>query len=77
FFFFFCVLLRSSQGTGSPVAKSANCYVYGTLHGVLLKKGAVRKLFEIYSCQDGITPYNAPPLTRNNGEHAAGSAGFS
>ncbi|WP_435051966.1 IS1 family transposase [Escherichia coli] len=27
--------------------------------------------------QAGITPYNAPPLTRNNGKHAAGSAGFS
>ncbi len=30
-----------------------------------------------FPCHLRITPYNAPPLTRNNGKQAAGSAGSS
>ncbi|MDR8464374.1 hypothetical protein FPK40_22660, partial [Acinetobacter baumannii] len=29
-----------------------------------------------FYCGRSRTPYNAPPLTRNNGKQAAGSAGF-
>ncbi len=43
---------------------------------LLCKKCSVDKFFEYYSCHFRITPYNAPPLTRNNGRQAAGSAGF-
>jgi hypothetical protein len=35
------------------------------------------EIFENRACQRLRTPYNAPPLTRNNGLQAAGSAGFS
>ncbi|WP_292251722.1 hypothetical protein, partial [Mesorhizobium sp.] len=31
------------------------------------------KFFVFCACHFRITPYNAPPLTRNNGTHAAGS----
>jgi hypothetical protein len=40
------------------------------------KKKTVEKFFENRACQRLRTPYNAPPLTRNNGKQAAGSAGF-
>ncbi|EDJ7846380.1 hypothetical protein CHT53_21880 [Salmonella enterica subsp. enterica serovar Muenchen] len=52
--------------------RSKNC----RFNGVLGKYQALEKLFKISSCQAEITPYNAPPLTRNNGTQAAGSAGF-
>ncbi|EIW9478852.1 hypothetical protein FYL58_16020 [Klebsiella aerogenes] len=42
----------------------------------LAKKETVEKFFENRACQRLRTPYNAPPLTRNNGKQAAGSAGF-
>jgi hypothetical protein len=50
-----------------------NCRFNGVLH----KKETVEKFFENRACQRLRTPYNAPPLTRNNGLQAAGSAGFS
>ncbi|QIZ52835.1 hypothetical protein DWG24_19875 [Dickeya zeae] len=31
---------------------------------VVVKKEALSNFFEISACQAGITPYNAPPLTR-------------
>uniref|UniRef100_UPI0037513005 hypothetical protein n=2 Tax=Klebsiella aerogenes TaxID=548 RepID=UPI0037513005 len=43
--------------------------------GVLRKKKTVENFFENRACQRLRTPYNAPPLTRNNGKQAAGSAG--
>jgi hypothetical protein len=46
------------------------------LMALLLKKNANGKIIQISSCHLRITPYNAPPLTRNNGKQAAGSAGF-
>jgi hypothetical protein len=42
----------------------------------LHKKETVEKFFENRTCQRRRTPYNAPPLTRNNGLQAAGLAGF-
>ncbi|EIW8626954.1 TPA: hypothetical protein MJC55_13670, partial [Klebsiella pneumoniae] len=42
----------------------------------MLKKETVENFFCISPCHLRITPYNAPPLTRNNGKQAAGSAGF-
>ncbi|TRL61286.1 hypothetical protein FMM65_24370 [Citrobacter youngae] len=43
---------------------------------LLIKKQSLDKFFVFLTCQPEITPYNAPPLTRNNGTQAAGSAGF-
>jgi hypothetical protein len=44
-------------------------------NSVLHKKETVERFFENRACQRLRTPYNAPPLTRNNGLQAAGSAG--
>ena len=41
---------------------------------VVVEKQSLDKFFVFLTCQPEITPYNAPPLTRNNGLHAAGSA---
>ncbi|XCW75902.1 Hypothetical protein ABZS17G119_04026 [Kosakonia cowanii] len=38
-------------------------------NAVLSKKETVEKFFEIKGCQQELTPYNAPPLTRHNGKH--------
>nr|KAA0593070.1 hypothetical protein F0323_02670 [Enterobacter hormaechei] len=43
---------------------------------VLSKKETVERFFSKRGCQRRRTPYNAPPLTRNNGLQAAGTAGF-
>ncbi|RHH97431.1 hypothetical protein DW184_23710 [Enterobacter cloacae] len=43
---------------------------------VLSKKETVERFFLKRGCQRLRTPYNAPPLTRNNGLQAAGLAGF-
>ncbi|QAZ64866.1 hypothetical protein DN597_10545 [Enterobacter cloacae] len=43
---------------------------------VLSKKETVESFFLKRGCQRLRTPYNAPPLTRNNGLQAAGLAGF-
>jgi len=59
------------------VAKTAKQAFYGAFYRVLLKKETVKNFFEIYACHFTRTPYNAPPLTRNNGKQAAGSTGFS
>jgi hypothetical protein len=42
-----------------------------------MMKSERTKSFLNFACHFRITPYNAPPLTRNNGKQAAGSAGFS
>ncbi|EQA8918776.1 hypothetical protein ACX9QW_004142, partial [Klebsiella oxytoca] len=59
------------------MVKTAKRRFFATLHGVMMKKEAVEKFFEISPCHFVITPYNALPLTRNNGLQPAGSAGFS
>ncbi|MGS6436009.1 hypothetical protein ACVGW8_12675, partial [Enterobacter hormaechei] len=43
---------------------------------VLSKKETVERIFSKRGCQPLRTPYNAPPLTRNNGLQAAGTAGL-
>ena len=43
---------------------------------VVMENRANEKFFCISPCHLRITPYNAPPLTRNNGKQTAGSAGF-
>ncbi|MDA2733400.1 hypothetical protein PDR34_27060, partial [Bacillus cereus] len=58
----------------ASLVKTAKRRFFATLHGVMMKKEAVEKFFAFSPCHFGITPYNAPPLTRNNGLHAAGSA---
>ncbi|MBM6607927.1 hypothetical protein JTF19_17350, partial [Enterobacteriaceae bacterium RIT814] len=58
------------------VAKTANSAITGAGMVNLVKKNTVRNFFQIYSCHRRRTPYNAPPLTRNNGLQAAGLAGF-
>ncbi|TLV08198.1 hypothetical protein FE839_21840 [Klebsiella indica] len=50
-----------------------NCRFKRVLH----KKETLEIIFENRACQRLRTPYNAPPLTRNNGMQAAGSAGLS
>jgi hypothetical protein len=57
--------------------KTAKRRFFATLRPGLLKKEAVEKFFANRACQRQRTPYNAPPLTRNNGQGAAGSEGFS
>ncbi|BBE80424.1 hypothetical protein MRY16398_54800 [Phytobacter sp. MRY16-398] len=37
-------------------------------NGLLSKKETVEKFFKIRACHFLRTPYNAPPLTRNNGK---------
>ncbi|QBY30313.1 hypothetical protein E2R62_16710 [Citrobacter rodentium] len=74
--FLFLLLISMPPGRMNAAAKTANRLFYGSLTPGLVKKETLRKLFKISSCQPGITPYNAPPLTRNNGTQAAGSAGF-
>ncbi|KAB2316152.1 hypothetical protein FD763_19700 [Klebsiella quasipneumoniae] len=58
------------------MVKTAKRRFFATFLAALLKKETVEKFFCISPCHLGITPYNAPPLTRNNGKQAAGSAGF-
>ncbi|EAB8941367.1 hypothetical protein DUB99_21790 [Salmonella enterica subsp. enterica serovar Bonariensis] len=70
------MVISMPPGSVIAVAITAICLFYGTLSTPLMKKETLRKLFKISSCQAEITPYNAPPLTRNNGTQAAGSAGF-
>ncbi|EMQ0962635.1 hypothetical protein RY975_002255 [Citrobacter braakii] len=41
---------------------------------VMVEKQSLDKFFVFLTCQPEITPYNAPPLTRNNGLQTAGSA---
>ncbi|MBA7797820.1 hypothetical protein HV356_30555 [Citrobacter sp. RHBSTW-01065] len=41
---------------------------------VVVEKWSLDKFFVFLTCQPEITPYNAPPLTRNNGLQTAGSA---
>ncbi|EOX6949895.1 TPA: hypothetical protein ACXL4G_000844, partial [Klebsiella michiganensis] len=59
------------------MVKTAKRRFFATLRAVMMKKEAVKKFFAFSPCHFGITPYNAPPLTRNNGLQPAGSAGFS
>ena len=56
--------------------KRANSPDGDDFYDALMKKNALEKFFEIKGCQPGITPYNAPPLTRNNGLQASGSEGL-
>jgi hypothetical protein len=58
------------------VVKTAKGRFFTVLTPPLVKKETVEKFFENRACQRLRTPYNAPPLTRNNGKQAAGSTGF-
>jgi hypothetical protein len=49
------------------LVKTAKRRFFATLRAVMMKKEAVEKFFAFSPCHFGITPYNAPPLTRNNG----------
>jgi hypothetical protein len=51
------------------VVKTAIPAIYAAFNRTLLKKNTVEKFFEIRGCQQKLTPYNAPPLTRHNGKH--------
>jgi hypothetical protein len=59
------------------LVKTAKRRFFATLPTVMMKKETVENFFAFIPCYFGITPYNAPPLTRNNGKQAAGSEGDS
>jgi hypothetical protein len=60
----------------NSAVKTADSAINGAFMSSLVKKRANEKLIQISSCRLVRTPYNAPPLTRNNGSLAAGSEGF-
>jgi hypothetical protein len=59
------------------VANTSNRTICSLISSLLVKKNTDGIFFVFYACHFRITPYNAPPLTRNNGLQAAGLAGFS